>query len=515
MANKKVFITGASGNMGWATFKRIYDYRPDLDIVVLLRDSEKNRTKFASYLDDARVKIVWGDFGNYDAILECVTGASYVLHIGGMVSPAADYYPKKTLKTNVLAAENIVKAIKAQPNPDDIAVVYIGTVAETGNRPYGIHWGRTGDPLKASVYDHYAISKIRAERVFAESGLKKWVSMRQSGILYPAILKNMDPIMYHVPMNDVLEWATVDDSAILMEHFCTDDLPDEFYRSFYNIGSGPSFRITLYEFEDLLLRTIGMGKDASKRIFKPNWFIDRNFHGQWYADSDLLDEYLHFRQNIPAEKYFKGMKKDIPWFYQLSAITRVPGISDITRFAIGMIAKDKRFGTRTWIASNNAERMNAYWGDTESYGMAHYKKLSDKWSDWDLTPPSNDIKEAEKFKLDHGYDESKPLDKLTAADLKKAAEFRGGEYLDSKKPDDVYAPSHWKCAFGHEFDMSVNTVLKGGHWCPECDPMPWNYDAIAKVNPFFAQVWYADHGKNEDLVQGEEIYRDYDEYKKK
>lgn len=55
--------------MGWATFKRIYDYRPDLDINVLLRDSEKNRAKFAPYLGDKRVNIVWGDFNNYDAIL--------------------------------------------------------------------------------------------------------------------------------------------------------------------------------------------------------------------------------------------------------------------------------------------------------------------------------------------------------------------------------------------------------------------------------------------------------------
>ncbi len=514
MANKTVFITGASGNMGWASFKKIYDTRPDLNINVLLRDSKKNREKFAQFLGDPRVKIVWGDFLNYDAILECVTGANYVLHIGGLVSPAADYYPKKTLKTNVAAAENIVKAVKAQPNPDDITVCYIGTVAETGNRPVGIHWARTGDPIKCSVYDHYAVSKVKAETVFAESGLKKWVSMRQSGILYPNILKNMDPIMFHVPMNDVLEWATVDDSANLMCNLCNDDIPEEFYRSFYNIGSGDTYRLSLYQFEDLLLDAIGMGHDASKLVFKPNWFIDRNFHGQWYADSDVLENYLHFRENIPAPVYFKNMAKEVEWFYKLSVVVRIPGISQLARAGLGMIAKDKRFGTRTWIKNNDANRMNAFWGDTESFGMDHYKKLSDKWSDWDLTPPSRDIKEADKYKLDHGYDESKKLEELTAADLKKAAEFRGGEYLDSKKPADVYAPSAWKCAFGHEFNLSVNTVLKGGIWCPECEPFPWNYDAIAKVNPFFAQVWYADHGKNEDLCQGEEIYAEYDEYKK-
>ena len=509
MANKTVFMTGASGHMGWMSFKEIYNNRPDLNIAVLLRDSEKNHKKFEDYMNDSRVRIVWGDFGDYDSILDGITGASYVLHIGGLVSPAADYYPKRTLKTNVMAAENIVKAVKAQPNPDDITVVYIGTVAETGNRPAPIHWGRTGDPIKCSIYDHYAISKVRAERVFAESGLKKWVSLRQSGILYPAILKNMDPIMFHVPVNDVLEWATVEDSATLMERCCRDDIPDDFYRRFYNIGSGPDYQITLYEFENYLLSAIGMGHDASKLVFKPNWFIDRNFHGQWYADGDVLENYLHFRHNVPIDKYFKKMASEVEWYYKLSFVVRIPGISQITRFALGQIAKDKRFGTRTWIANNDTERMTAYWGDTESFGMEHWKTLPSKWKDFDIVVPDKT-----PSYLDHGYDESKPFDQLTVEDLQKAAEFRGGS-LVSKEIKDMYTPVTWKDAEGNEFEMSPNLVLRGGHWSPAEEPLPWNYDAVAKVNPYFAQVWYPDHGKNEDQVYGEEIYRDYDEYKKK
>ncbi|NLL63534.1 MAG: NAD(P)-dependent oxidoreductase [Ruminococcaceae bacterium] len=515
MGNKKVFMTGASGNMGWESFKRIYENRPDLDIAVLLRDSKKNRDLFAPYLGDKRVQICWGDFEQYEPILEGITGASYVLHIGGMISPAADYYPKKTFKVNQAAAENIVRAIKAQPNPDEITACNIGTVAQTGNRPPGIHWGRTGDPFKISVYDHYAQTKVNAERIFAESGLKKWVSLRQSGILYPNILKNMDPIMYHVPLVDVLEWSTVDDSAILMDRVCNDDIPDEFYRRFYNIGSGHEYRLTLYEFEDLLLWAIGMGRHAPKRLFKPTWFVNRNFHGQWYADSDVLEDYLHFRQNIPAEEYFRQMSKKVSWVYKLSAFTRIPGISHLAGAALGMIAKDKRFGTRAWAEASDVERLSAFYGDASGGGPEYFKTLSDKWEDWDLTPPSNDIAEADKYKLDHGYDETKDLTELTVKELQDAAKFRGGEYLDSKKPADIYAPSKWKCAFGHEFEMSLNTVLKGGHWCPECEPIPWNYDAIAKVNPFFAQVWYADHGKDEDNVFGWEIYRDYDEFQEK
>lgn len=38
---------------------------------------------------------------DYETILKCVTGADYVLHIGAMVSPAADKYPEETLYTNI------------------------------------------------------------------------------------------------------------------------------------------------------------------------------------------------------------------------------------------------------------------------------------------------------------------------------------------------------------------------------------------------------------------------------
>lgn len=209
MTKKRIALTGASGNMGFQGFLELYAKKEQFDIVLLLRDSKKNRKKFASYMQDAAVRIIWGDLTCYEDVLTLVNGADYVLHVGGMVSPAADYYPMKTLKTNITAAQNIVKAVKAQPDPDAVKVVYIGTVAETGDRNPPIHWGRTGDPIKISVYDHYAISKVRAEAIFADSGLKYWVSLRQSGILYPDILKNMEPIMYHVPMNGVLEWAMV------------------------------------------------------------------------------------------------------------------------------------------------------------------------------------------------------------------------------------------------------------------------------------------------------------------
>ena len=165
---KTVLLTGATGNMGWAGFQELYKKKDRFNITVLARPSKKNRQLLGQYEFDPAVKLVWGDLTDYSDVLTAVEGADYVLHVGGMVSPAADYYPEKTLKVNISSSENIVKAVLAQPNADEIKVVYIGSVAEYGNRMFSLLWGRTGDPMRASAYDMYSVSKCKAEKNFVQ-----------------------------------------------------------------------------------------------------------------------------------------------------------------------------------------------------------------------------------------------------------------------------------------------------------------------------------------------------------
>ena len=131
MAKKTVFITGGTGNMGWAAVQEMLKHPSDINIKMLARKSPKNEEKLKDLMAKPNVKVVWGDLNDYDSILEGVTGSDYVLHVGGMVSPTADWKPYKTQKTNIGAAQSICKAVLAQPNPDAVKVCYIGTVAET------------------------------------------------------------------------------------------------------------------------------------------------------------------------------------------------------------------------------------------------------------------------------------------------------------------------------------------------------------------------------------------------
>ncbi|MBR0113431.1 MAG: NAD(P)-dependent oxidoreductase, partial [Clostridia bacterium] len=109
----------------------------------------------------------------------------------------------------------------------------------------------------------------------------------------------------------------------------------------------------------------------------------------------------------------------------------------------------------------------------------------------------------------------------TLDDLKKAAQFRGGECLATEEEyKDFYTPIKWKSARGNEFMMSPNLVLRGGHWCPEEFPTNcegkkfyWDYDHEAEINPFFAQVWYPLHDKSENFVYDESIFRGFEGFK--
>jgi nucleoside-diphosphate-sugar epimerase len=357
---KTVFLTGATGNMGWAGFQELYARKERFNIRILARDSRKNRRKLAKYVDDPAVSVVWGDLTRYEDVLAGVSGADYVLHVGGMVSPAADYFPEKTLKVNVTAAENVVKAVLAQPHKEEMRVVYIGSVAQYGDRNPPHHWGGVDEPQTPAKYDMYALSKIRAEQVFAKAGLKRWVSLRQSGILYPGILKVVNPTAFHVPIGGVLEWATVEDSGRLLAQICEDWVPDEFWNRAYNISSGEQYRMTNYEFETRLLN--GLGLPGPEKVFQPQWFALKNFHGMWYTDADQLEDYLHFRSYTPVDEYFATMKSKLPWFYSLAFLAPAWAV----RFFMKPYAFEKGMGTQWWV-KNDPEKFEAYYGSREAY----------------------------------------------------------------------------------------------------------------------------------------------------
>ena len=497
MSNKKrpvVFMTGAGGGMGFESFKQML---PDLgktyDMVILVRESEKNHKMFDPYNNQNGLSIVYGDLLNEADVERCVEMSDMVLHIAAFVSPQADYYPKKAMQNNYGSVVNLTNAIKKCGKEDTYKFVYIGTVAETGDRMPPIHWGRVGDPIKPSMFDYYAVSKVAAERYVIESGLKYWVSLRQTGIMGPAMAKIRDAIQFHNCLFNVLEYCSDRDSGRAMRNLAAFDadgnLDESFWGHIYNIGGGESCRVSTY---DMYMAMYGvLGFKNLDTVIEPKYTATRNFHGQYYLDSDKLEQYLHFRSDSMQYFYDAYLKELGGAVTAGKVITKLPGGQKL----MGSIIKstfnkllDSEHGTRHWIDEKMEDHIDAYWGSRKAW-EALPDKVSDMeaFTDWDTV-----------VHIDHGYDESKPEEELDYNDMKGAAEFRGGKLLsETMTTGDWRTKLQFSCAFGHKFEASPRLILEGGHWCPECERASWNYGERAKRNPFFAQVWNPLHDADE------------------
>ncbi|RDE15354.1 MAG: epimerase [Candidatus Thorarchaeota archaeon] len=496
----RVLLTGASGSMGGEAFKELLRRRSRYEMVLILRPSRTNLKMFREYhsennltpgengvVEDSGIKIVWGDLTSYNDVLNAVEGVDYVLHPAAFIAPAADHDPELAEKVNVGGTENIIQAIKAQEDgAERIKLVYISSVAIYGDRLAPIYWVRTGDPLKPSVYDFYATTKIRAERAVIESGIKHWVAIRQTYIAIPDAMSLLDPILFHQPIDQHIEMITAEDAGFGLVQ-CL-ETPDEFWGRIYNMGGGASCRFIFFEYIDRMMRNLGLGD--YRKIMDRNWFCTRNFHCAWFSDSDVLNRYLgHWRHSL--EEHYQQVIDAAPRYVRLAKL--VPSSVIKSRFT-GRMTKGKD-GTMHWIQANNEGRISAFWGSREIW---------EEIPSWYEDMPDMDAK---AYILDHGYDESKSEDDLTIEEMRGAARFRGGECLSSVF-EDMRRKLRWRCAYGHEFDATPVLILKAGHWCPECLPPPWNYDEIAKKNPFFAQVYYTNHDEYESNYYDENCYED-------
>lgn len=491
---KRIFITGGTGNMGSETVNEFLKHTDKFKLRLLVLDTKNERKKLRKYRNNKNVEVIYGNMKDANVIDQCVKGADFVLHIGALVSPMADDHPEECMKVNYGSTVNIISAIKKQPNSDNIGFAFIGTVGETGDRPSPIHWGRVGDPIKVSMYDYYSVSKVAAERAVIESRLKKWVVLRQSGMLPVNQNAQKDPITFHQNLNNVLEWSTAKESGRLMVNICEDWIPSSFWRNVYNIGSGKKWRFTYYE---ILERMFGALDVDIKKLYNPKDLALYNFHGQWYSDSDKLEEIAHFRFLDPDE-FFDRTNKKTRMIKRIPLLRRILPTTETFIKTMEETSKKER-GPKWMLDNNKTDWIDSFWGSLEN------KNNIKTWEEgYELLKLSK-----EPTYLDHGYDESKPISELDIEDMKKAAEFRGGKCLsETMTKGDLYTLLKWQCHEGHVFEATPYLILKAGHWCPECEKKAWDHAGWAKQNPFFAQVWTPIHS-DKNAIYVEKIVNEY------
>ena len=144
MSKPNVFLTGATGGMGMESLKVMVNDLSLYNLRILVRDSEKKRKILAPYENIEGLEICRGDFNDKAGLKTYLKDVSLILHVVAFVSPQADYYPKKAMQLNYRGTRNMIETLYELGQEDTTKFVYIGTVAETGDRMPPIHWGRVG-----------------------------------------------------------------------------------------------------------------------------------------------------------------------------------------------------------------------------------------------------------------------------------------------------------------------------------------------------------------------------------
>lgn len=495
----KIAMTGTSGNMGREALAQTMELKGVTLVRVLLTQKKKNNKLAKAYKRryGDRIEIVRGSVADEALCKRLVFGMDYVIHMAAVIPPRSDSSPASSEECNLRGAVALVNAVRAaSPQPK---YLHISTVALYGNRNEKHPFGRVGDPLLVSAFDSYAMHKLEGERYCLEAGLASWAVLRQTAMLHPNMMHDniSDGLMFHTCLNAPLEWVSSRDSGYLIKRILERDEKGEidgFWKKIYNIGAGEKARQTGYDTFKDGFSIIG---GSAEKFFKPDQLAARNFHGVWFSDGDELETLFHYQRDNPTD-YWKEIGRN----HKLYKLGKFVPAKLIDLFLFRRLRAHPNSPCR-WRKDGDAARTFATFGREAPPKRWTDVKLLSKGDFGDF----NALRNAENAKkrgllLSHGYDEEKPMEKWELSDMRSAANFRGGECLSGEYRG-PYEKLTWKCHDGHAFELTPYTVLRGGHWCPVCcRPVPWDFDRLSKDSPFFAQVWYDSHEKDENAVYG-------------
>lgn len=491
-----VAITGVTGNMG-SGFLWALNHSPDVaDRIKVLCRSKKKAKKIIKHYEAiaGKLEIIYGGIENPDACRELVRDCDIVFNVCAVIPPKSDSAPESAIACNITGVKALLAAVE-ELGENQPALVHISSVAVYGNRTGEHKYGRVGEPLVSGPYELYSATKILGEYAVLQSDVKKWVVLRQTAMLHYHIFSDNvhDGLMFHTPVDAPLEWATVRDSGRLLMHILRqyENLPEKFWKRVYNIGGGKSCRSYGYGTYDEGFKIIG---GSFTHFFKPWYNATRNFHGMWYTDSDILEDYFHFRGQSCTD-FWQEMKRRHR-IYTMGRFVPRPLISAL--FFKRLLRDDN--SPSHWIKKGDEARAVAYFGGSEQFK----KRKSLTWKDVELPTeipdpaPSTREQNIEAY----GYDIDKADEEITAEDLKSVAEAHGGKCLNAEEFDgDMYKKLEWETSDGEKFSAGVYTVLRAGHWInPLYTDWVWDFDRLSKTDRIFARIWYDSHAKDEDNV---------------
>jgi UDP-N-acetylglucosamine 4,6-dehydratase len=107
--DKVLLITGGTGSFGNAVLNRFLD--SDFAEIRIFSRDEKKQEDMRIALKSDKLKFYIGDVREYDSVHDALRGVDYVFHAAALKQvPSCEFYPMEAVRTNVLGAENVMRA---------------------------------------------------------------------------------------------------------------------------------------------------------------------------------------------------------------------------------------------------------------------------------------------------------------------------------------------------------------------------------------------------------------------
>ena len=107
--DKTLLITGGTGSFANAVLGRFLN--SDIAEIRLFSRDEKKQEDMRLALKSDKAKFYIGDVRDYDSVYDALRGVDYVFHAAALKQvPSCEFYPMEAVRTNVIGAENVMRA---------------------------------------------------------------------------------------------------------------------------------------------------------------------------------------------------------------------------------------------------------------------------------------------------------------------------------------------------------------------------------------------------------------------
>lgn len=281
----KILVTGAFGNLGIRTVKRLIDNGHEVTSFDL--DTAKNIKNSKKFKD---LKKIWGDTRDRQAVKRAVGDNQAVIHLAFVIPPESEKNPEKAWDINVEGTKNVISAIKdSEVSPKMIFASSVSVYGiSTENPPR-----KCTDPVQPT--DSYSHHKVVCEHLIRISKIR--YSILRLGAILSLDLTELDPLLFQVPLDNRIELIHIDDAA---RAFAGSVDTDDILGKTLLIGGGKKCQMLQKDFIKRVLDVIGIGmlpKDA---------FSLKAFYIDW-LDTSLSQELLDY-QYKGLDDYIEDLK---------------------------------------------------------------------------------------------------------------------------------------------------------------------------------------------------------------